>query len=137
MAGRPEFKPTPETRDQVVKLVACRTSEKDIATRFGIDAKTLRKHFREQLDTGFALYNTEVWLKFAESVLAEPTPAKMKFWTEHQDKIAAAGVKDIALEDRATPSLGKKEMKRVEAGQAGVGTVWENLLRPAQSKDVN
>lgn len=133
MAGRPEFKPTPDQRDQVVKLVACRTSEKDIALRFGIDEKTLRKHFREQLDRGFVMFNTELWLKFANKLQADVKKADFEYWNAHNASLAPS---DATAAERA-PALGKKELKRVAAGQAGAGTVWENLLRPAQPTDVN
>lgn len=120
-------------------MVAARQSERAIATRLGIDGKTLRKYFREQLDRGFDTVNTEVWIKFVTLLLEDPTPARMKIWEGHQDKYAAAlaaASVDPTLKERVV-ALGKKEQRVATAAIADNGTEWEGLLRPSSPKAVN
>jgi hypothetical protein len=134
MAGRPEHNPTPEQRDVVVKLVGCKTPHKAIATRLGIDEKTLRKHYREELDRGFDLYYTEVWYKFATLLVNEPNERRVAFYENHLDKVAAANNAEEALGHRPA-AVGKKQQKVITAANAEKGTDWEALLRP--NKDVH
>lgn len=49
--SRPAHKPDPVTRRQVEAMAAYGVPEVDIARVLGIDPKTLRKHYREELDT--------------------------------------------------------------------------------------
>ena len=128
MAGRPEFKPTSEQRAEVTILAASRRfSEKEMAAAFGIDEKTLRKHFRDELDTGFAKFNCAVIYKFGQKLITEPKKSDCEWW------FSGHGT-SIPTEDNAVtkPKLGKKELKVVDANQAGLGTDWESLLKPRQ-----
>jgi len=50
--GRRAHRPDPATRRQVEAMAAYGVPEADIARVLVIDAKTLRKHYREELDTG-------------------------------------------------------------------------------------
>jgi hypothetical protein len=50
--ARPAHKPDPASRRQVEALTAYGATEVDIARVLGIDPKTLRKHYRDELDTG-------------------------------------------------------------------------------------
>jgi len=50
--GRRAHRPDPATRRQVEAVAAYGVPEADIARVLVIDAKTLRKHYREELDTG-------------------------------------------------------------------------------------
>jgi len=58
--GRPAHKPDPVTRRQVEAMAAYGIPEADIATVIGIDPKTLRRHYRRELDTGHIKANTKV-----------------------------------------------------------------------------
>ena len=58
--GRPAHKPEPVTRRQVEAMAAYGIPEVDIATVIGIDPKTLRKHYREELDTGSIKANSRI-----------------------------------------------------------------------------
>lgn len=60
MAGRPAFAPTEAQRSQVEALAGFGIPEDDIARTIGIDPKTLRKHFRDELDTGHIKANAKV-----------------------------------------------------------------------------
>jgi|SRR6516225_9077512 len=52
--ARKAFLATDEMRQQVQSYAACGTPQEDIAKLIGCDAKTLRKHFRNELDLGMA-----------------------------------------------------------------------------------
>ena len=58
--GRPAHKPDPVTRRQVEAMAAYGIPETDIATVVEIDPKTLRRHYRKELDTGHIKANTKV-----------------------------------------------------------------------------
>jgi hypothetical protein len=50
--AHPSHRPNPGERRQVEALTAYGVPEADIARVIGIDPKTLRKHYRDELDTG-------------------------------------------------------------------------------------
>ena len=58
--GRPAHKPTPVSRGQVEALAGFGVPEADIAGVVGIDAKTLRRHYRHELDHGHVKANAKV-----------------------------------------------------------------------------
>jgi hypothetical protein len=58
--ARPAHKPEPVTRRQVEAMAGYGVPETDIARVIGIDPKTLRKHYREELDTGHVKANAKV-----------------------------------------------------------------------------
>ena len=62
--GRRAHKPDPSQRRQVQAMAGYGIPEADIGRVIGIDAKTLRKHYREELDTG----TTKATVKVAESL---------------------------------------------------------------------
>jgi hypothetical protein len=58
--GRRSHKPDPSLRRQVEAMAAYGVAEPDIAKVVGIDPKTLRKHYRDELDTGHIKANSKV-----------------------------------------------------------------------------
>ncbi|GLK86674.1 hypothetical protein [Ancylobacter defluvii] len=58
--GRPTFKPTDENRKMVEAMAAYGVREDEIADIMDIDPKTLRKHFRRELDLGHIKANVKV-----------------------------------------------------------------------------
>lgn len=52
MTGRPRFEPTDARRELVSALAACGVRQEIIASRIGIDPKTLRRSFRRELKEG-------------------------------------------------------------------------------------
>lgn len=50
MSGLPAHKPTPEKRAQVEALAACGVPHVEIGKFLGLDPKTLRKHYRDEID---------------------------------------------------------------------------------------
>ncbi len=67
--GRPAHAPEPFHRRQVEAMAGYGIPEIDIARVLGIDPKTLRKHYREELDTGHVIANAKV----AESLFRKAT----------------------------------------------------------------
>jgi hypothetical protein len=58
--ARKAFLATDESRNKVRELAARGVPHEDIATIIGCDAKTLRKHFRDELDRGMAEANAAI-----------------------------------------------------------------------------
>ena len=58
--GRRAHKPDAATRRQVEAMAGYGVPEKDIAGVIGVDAKTLRKHYRPELDHGHVKANARV-----------------------------------------------------------------------------
>jgi hypothetical protein len=77
--GRPAHAPEPFHRRQVEAMAGYGIPETDIARVLGIDPKTLRKHYREELDTGHVLANAKV----AESLFRKATG-------DHRQAVTAA-----------------------------------------------
>jgi hypothetical protein len=103
------FEPSDEQRRMVKALAGFGVPQQDIATHLGIDAKTLRKHFRGELDGG----SIEANAKVAQSLFAMAT----------QDKNVAAAI--FWLKARA----GWREKQVVEVtGEAGGPLATVSLL---------
>ena len=58
--ARPAHQPDPASRRQVEAMAAYGVPEADVAKVIGVDPKTLRKHYREELDTGQIKANSRV-----------------------------------------------------------------------------
>src|SRR3954447_8378653 len=52
VGGRPSFEPAQSQRQMIEAMAGCGVPEADIAIVIGVAPKTLRKHFRQELDTG-------------------------------------------------------------------------------------
>ncbi len=79
MTGRPPFEPKDEQRRTVRAMSGYGVPHEDIATVLGIDDKTLRKHFRRELDTA----HVEATAKVAQSLFQMATSgntAAAIFW---------------------------------------------------------
>lgn len=66
------YEPTPDQRRTVKTMAGFGIPHTDIAPFIGIDTKTLRKHFREELDRGM----TEANAKVAQSLFLMATQGK-------------------------------------------------------------
>jgi hypothetical protein len=58
--GRPAHQPDDESRKLVLAMARVGVTENDIALATAIAPKTLRKHYRKELDTGHILANAKV-----------------------------------------------------------------------------
>lgn len=75
-----EFKPTDEQRRTAKAMSGFGIPQEDIATYLGIDAKTLRKHFREELDRGMTEANTKVAQTLFTMATVDKNVAAAIFW---------------------------------------------------------
>ena len=77
--GRPPFKPTDEQREQVIALSSNGLPHIQIARIVGCAPKTLRKHFREELNIGKIQANAKVAGALYQSALNGNVKAQT-FW---------------------------------------------------------
>ena len=115
------YEPTPEQRKQVEAMAAYAIPEIDIARVIGIDAKTLRKHFRDELDLGHVKANAQV-AGFLFTAAKSGNVTAQIFWLK-----VRAGWSEFGA--AAAPPLGKKYMQAELAQHAGNGTAWANDLK--------
>jgi hypothetical protein len=118
---RPPYQPTPAETKQVEALAAYGISEDDIARVIGIAPKTLRKHFRQELDTGHIKANAKV----AENLFRKATGTGREavtaaiFWLKTRARWT---------EPRGPEPLGKKEAAQGQAQTARQSADWGDLL---------
>ena len=87
---RPKIRPTDDQRHLVKSLAACGIRQEEIARMIGIRSpKTLRLHFRQELDRGETEANYKVAQALFKKALAGDTMAAM-FWLKNR----AVGWKD-------------------------------------------
>src|SRR3954447_15117632 len=123
VGGRPSFEPTQSQRQMVEAMAGCGVPEADIAVVIGIAPKTLRKHFRDELDTGHIKASAKVagnLYRIAIGSGREAVTAAI-FWLKSESRMAGAA-RSARVPDR------KKEAQRLAARTAAVGTPWEDLL---------
>jgi hypothetical protein len=79
----PPFKPTDDERRLVEQMTACGIPQESqcLVIRDGIDDKTLRKHFRRELDTAATKANTKVAGTLFNKAMAGDTTA-MIWWSK-------------------------------------------------------
>lgn len=77
--ARPEHEPTPATRQLVQLHATIGTQQSVIADIIGIDAKTLRKHYRTELDHASAQANATIGGALFNKAKGGDTTA-MIFW---------------------------------------------------------
>ena len=79
----PTFKPTDDERRLVEQMTACGIPQESqcLVIRDGIDDKTLRKHFRRELDTAATKANTKVAGTLFNKAMAGDTTA-MIWWSK-------------------------------------------------------
>lgn len=77
--ARQSFTATDELRSKVKQLAALGATHEDIATAIGCTAKTLRRHFRRELDTGVAEANAAVSGYLFNAAIAGSVKAQI-FW---------------------------------------------------------
>lgn len=79
--ARPRFKPTEEQRRMVKTMSAYRMPHEDITTAVGLrSVKTLRRHFREELDRGVIEARAKVSQTAFQMAVSGKYPAMTMFW---------------------------------------------------------
>ena len=77
--SRNPHEPTPESRQLVQLHATIGTPQEDVARIVGIDAKTLRKHYRDELDLAHAKANATIGGALFNKAKSGDTAA-MIFW---------------------------------------------------------
>jgi|HubBroStandDraft_6_1064221.scaffolds.fasta_scaffold1421582_2 hypothetical protein len=80
---RPKFEPTYEQRELVRSMAGVGIPQEDIGVKIGIRCpKTLRKHFREELDSGSTDANYNVACTLYNMAISGNVPAATIFWAK-------------------------------------------------------
>lgn len=93
---RPAYEPTPAGRSQVAAMVIADIDQAMIATCLRITPKTLRRHYRRELDTSYAIIKAEIAGKLVTKARGGDF-ASMRFylathgWVESERLVVADG----------------------------------------------
>lgn len=123
--GRPPHAPTDETRTLVESLSGFGIPQTEIARLVGIDPKTLRFHYSDQLELG----TIKATAKVAQNLFGlacKPTREGLSaaiFWLK-----VRAGWSEYAPGARGEEPLGKKEAAERDSLTAGDGNEWGRLV---------
>jgi hypothetical protein len=123
-AGRPAHAPTDDSRSLVESLSGFGIPQEEIARLVGIDPKTLRLHYADQIELG----GIKATAKVAQNLFTmacKPNREGLQaaiFWLR-----VRAGWSEYAPRTPAEP-LGKKAAAQAEALAAGQGTEWGHLV---------
>jgi hypothetical protein len=102
--GRRSHKPDPAQRRQVEAMAAYGIPADDISRVVGIDAKTLRKHYRDELDLGETKANAQVAGFLFNSARTGNVTAQI-FWLKTR-----ARWRETPTELKHSGSIGRKEL---------------------------
>jgi len=94
--GRPAHKPNTHSRRQVEAMAGFGIPEADVARVLAIDPKTLRRHYRTELDTGHVRANARVAESLYRKATGEGREAVLAaiFWLK-----ARGGWKEISVHE--------------------------------------
>jgi hypothetical protein len=107
---RPRFDPTSEQRRMVRAIAGFGIAEKEIAASIGergIDPKTLRKHFRRELDTGATKANLAVAQSLFKMATSGSHPGAAMFWLARR---GGAAWKETTAVEHSGPQGGPIEI---------------------------
>ena len=117
--GRPPFKPTDEQREQVITMSSNGLPHIQIAPLIGCSSpKTLRKHFRDELDIGKIQANAKVAGALYQSALDGNVKAQT-FWLKAVGGWQETGNVEIVSEDKLGAIKRASEVARILFGEAG------------------
>ena len=123
--GRPRFQPSASQRQTVEAMAGCGIPETDISLVLAVAPKTLRKHFRSELDTGHIKANAKIagnLYRIATGNGREAVTAAI-FWLKTR-----SGWKE-PVPERVYP-LGKKEILNNAWKNVDPGSDWGDDLIP-------
>jgi hypothetical protein len=105
--GRRAHKPDPLQRRQVEAMAAYGIPEFDIARVVGVDPKTLRKHYRDELDLGETKANAQVAGYLYNAAKSGNVTAQI-FWLKTRAKW-----RETPVELRHSGSIGRKDLSEL------------------------
>ena len=117
--GRPPFKPTDEQREQVKAMSSHGVPHRQQAPLIGCSSpKTLRKHFRDELNTGKIQANAKVAGALYQSALDGNVKAQT-FWLKAVGGWQETGRVEIVSEGELGAIKRASEVARILFGEAG------------------
>ena len=116
--GRPPFKPTDEQREQVITLSSNGLPHIQISRIIGCAPKTLRKHFREELNIGKIQANAKVAGALYQSALNGNVKAQT-FWLKTVSGWQEKGEVEIVSESELGTIKRASEVARILFGESG------------------
>jgi hypothetical protein len=123
--GRPAHEPTEDSRALVESLSGFGIPQEEIARLIGIDPKTMRLHYAEQIELGFIKAKAKV-TQNVFNMACKPNREGLQaaiFWLR-----VRCGWSEYSPRPPATEPLGKKATAEVEALTAARGTEWGHLV---------
>lgn len=105
--GRRAHKPDPAQRRQVEAMAAYGIPEPDIAAVVGVDPKTLRKHYRDELDLGETKANAQVAGFLFNSARSGNVTAQI-FWLKTR-----ARWRETPTELRHSGTIGRRDLSEL------------------------
>jgi hypothetical protein len=124
-AGRKTFEPTEPQRRMVESLAGCGTPQEGIASIMDINSKTLRKHFRRELDCGAAKANAQVANTLFKMATSGKCPPATIFWTKTRN-----GWRETSRVEHATAAE-----TLISIGAARTMLAEATLSRPKEDDD--
>jgi hypothetical protein len=118
---RPKFKPSTAQREAVEVAAAVHNTHANIATAIGIDEKTLKLYFADELKYGRAKCEAKIWAAVYSAALDGNASAQRLI----------VGQLGVSPNDCANPpkvKRGKKEIANHNSIAAERGTSWEELV---------
>jgi hypothetical protein len=124
---RPSFKPTTEQKKIVEVMSGFGIQENAIASTIGVAPKTLRKHFRRELDNGITTANAAVIQSLFRSATSGKCPAAAMFWVK-----CRAGWRETTVLQHTGPNGGPVEVTHANLDQR----ITDALASIARSGDL-
>ncbi len=122
------FEPTGEQRNLVRAMSGFGVPQEDIATHLEIDAKTLRKHFRRELDRGTIDANVKVAQTLFNMATVEKNVAAAIFWMKaragwrekHEIQVSVSPVQELSDAELLEIIERGRDQQAIEAGEHAV-----------------
>lgn len=115
-----KYKPTDADKHRVKVLVSQGYSQDDIAVYLDVDAKTLRKHFRRELNNGAKLQEADELVSLALAAERGNVSASRELNRRIKEKNSVATTE--------TGRAAQQVAKDIVAQNAHVGTSWADIL---------
>lgn len=111
-AHRPLYQPTPDVRAKVAAMVLADVDQDTIARAIGISPRTLRRAYRRELDTSYAIVKADVVAKLVTKARAGDVKCMIFYLSTHGwAESARIVVADGGLDDSALSSLSDAEIE--------------------------
>lgn len=130
--ARRRHEPTDKTRAEVTALAQFGVTEEDTAKYIGIDAKTLRKYYREELDRAHIKANVKVANALYSQAVNKGNVSAQIFWLKVRAGWNEKSPEDLALDrqlKRAQIEKVQMELEVLKQSPKDHNTVTELLGR--------